>query len=117
MTGKELQKQLETADIEKVGQYMKMFDRILLCTLAVNTMPKEAILGTINIWEKVIKKTINSDVMSRTEFLESTPEGRRAKYDNEPDGEDLRLHFLKQCDIAKNVIYSNLAQQFEKDSD
>ena len=109
---RELQKMLDDADIQQVGQFMKMFDRILLYTLAVNTIPKEDLQGTLDLWERVIKKTIDVESKGRTEFLESTIMGRKAKYAKEPDGEEFRLHSLRQFDVAKSVILANLHQKF-----
>lgn len=110
MNAEELQEQLQDADMERIGKYMEMFDRILLYTVAVNTMPKEAIQGTVNVWEKVIKRGIDGEATKRTDFLQGTRDGRRARYEKQPDGETLRLNFLKQCGIAKNIILSNLSQ-------
>jgi len=110
MTGKELQKQLEDADMERIGKYTDMFDRILLYTLAVNSMPKAALEGTVDLWEKVVKRGIDGECSRRTDFLEGTRLGRRAKYEKQPDGESMRLEHLKQCAIAKNVIKSNMSQ-------
>jgi hypothetical protein len=108
MDGKELQEILKDSDIQFVGKYMKMFDRILLYTLAVNFLPEDAINGTVNLWDKVIKNGINQEVNVRNEFMENTPAGRDAKYHSEPDGETLRLHSVKQWKIARNIIISNL---------
>ena len=116
--GNELQKQLEDADIENVGKFMKMFDRMLLYTIAVNFLPEEAIHGTVSLWDQVIKRGINDDAVSRTEFMESTRPGRLALYKNEPDGEEIRLHFLKQWELARKVILSNLSKdQFRPGTD
>ncbi len=115
MTGEELQEQLQNADVERIGKYMEMFDRILLYTVAVNTMPKEALQGTVKLWEKVIKRGIDGESKKRTNFLQGTRKGRRARYEKQPDGEALRLNFLKQCGIAKNVILSNLSQNKDDD--
>lgn len=101
----------------RVGNYMKMFDRILLYNIAVNSMPPEALQETLNIWEKVIKRGINEESASRSEFLESSRQGRKAKYRSEPDGEDLLLNLLEQYEIAKEVIQSNLKKPFETDDD
>lgn len=115
MDGKEIQKKLNqsTTDVLRVGNYMKMFDRILLYNIAVNSMPPEALQETLNIWEKVIKRGINEESSSRNKFLESSRQGRKAKYRNEPDGEDLMLTLLEQYEIAKEVIQSNLKRTIE----
>ena len=112
MNGKELQKKLNkpTTDMPRVANYMKMFDRVLLYNIAVNAMPKEALEETINIWEKTVKRGINDEAANRNEFLESSRSGRKAKYCQEPDGEDIMLNLLHQCNIAKEVIQANLKQ-------
>lgn len=117
MTGKDLQKHLKDADIAQVGKFMSMFDRMLLYTIAVNFLPVEAIKGTVNLWDIVIKKGIDQDASGRTKFLEGTPEGRLAKYRNEPDGEEIRLHCLKQLQIAHSIITANLDKSQLKDDD
>jgi len=119
MGSREIQKKLNksTTDVMRVGNYMKMFDRILLYNIAVNSMPPEALQETLNIWEKVIKRGINEESASRSEFLESSRQGRKAKYRSEPDGEDLLLNLLEQYEIAKEVIQSNLKKPFETDDD
>jgi len=117
MNSKELNELLKDSDIQQVGQYMKQFDRMLLYTIAVNSMPKTAVNKTIALWEKVVKRNIDSDAKNRTLFLESTIEGRRAKYNDEPDGETLRIHCLKQLDIAKEVVSSNLFQQIDGETE
>ena len=115
MEAKEIQEMLKDSDIQYVGKYMKMFDRILLYTLAVNFLPEDAIKGTLNLWDKVIRSGINQEVNMRNEFLEGTKEGRLAKYSNEPDGETLRLYSMKQLKIAKDIISSNLKKPEEMD--
>jgi len=107
----ELESELEAADMDSVGKFMKMFDRMLLYTLAVNFLPEEAIRGTVDLWDTVIKKNINDDSVNRTEFLESTKPGRLALYKNEPDGEDVRMHFLQQWKTARKVIVANLSKE------
>ena len=107
-SGKELNARLQEADIQQVGQYMKMFDRMLLYSLASHAMSKEELESVINLWIKITKKNIDSDSNKRTIFLEGTIEGRKAKYAQEPDGEELRLHCLKQLDLTQDIIRSNL---------
>jgi len=116
MTGKDLIKQINEADVEKIGQYMKIFDRILLYTIAVNSIPKEALDETFKLWDHIVKNGIDEDANKRTDFMESY-EGRKSKYQKEPDGEDLRLFCLKQYEIARNIIKSNLSQKEKKDDD
>jgi len=119
MDSKDIQKKLNssTTDIMRVGNYMKMFDRILLYNIAVNSMPPEALQETLNIWEKVIKRGINEESANRNKFLESSRQGRKAKYRNEPDGEDLMLNLLEQYEIAREVIQSNLKKPFDEEDD
>jgi hypothetical protein len=109
VNGKELIKQINEADVDKVGQYMKIFDRILLYTIAVNSVPKESLDATVKLWETVVKKGIDEDAKLRTNFMESY-QGRKSKYQKEPDGEELRLYCLKQYELAKDIIKSNLTK-------
>ncbi len=106
--GKQLNERLKDADIQQVNQYLKMFDRMLLYSLSAHIMSKESLENTIALWSKVVKKNINTDSNTRTIFLEETTEGRKAKYAHEPDGEELRLHCLKQFDLAQDIVRSNL---------
>lgn len=99
---------VENADHERVESYMRVFDRVLLYTIASKLIPKEAVAFSIENWDTIIKKGINLDTTKRTNFLEDTIIGRAAKLRNEPDGEEFRLHCLKQHEIAKSVIESNL---------
>ncbi len=111
MTPKELKNQVAShSDHDKLDSYIKMYDRILLYTLAANLMPKESVDETIHLWEQVIKKTIDGDATLRTKFMESTPTGRIAKLREEPDGEDLRLHSIKTWKLAKNIISANMSR-------
>ncbi|KKM97169.1 hypothetical protein LCGC14_1170730 [marine sediment metagenome] len=113
----DLQKRIEQADMDSVGKFMKIFDKMLLYTIAVNFLPQEAIHGTVDLWDKVIKKGINEDAISRTKFLESTQPGRMALYREEPDGEDIRLHFLEQWKLAREVILENLSKGASEEDD
>lgn len=106
----ELQQMIRQADPVLMENYMRIFERILLFNIAANMMPTEVIEGSVNLWDKVIKKAINSDASRRTEFLEGTQEGRLAKLQKEPDGEDLRQHCLEQQKITRNVIVANLTR-------
>lgn len=110
MDNKEILKILKEADHERVEGYMHMFDRVLLYTLAANTMPEEALRGTIDLWNKVVKKTIDLDANRQTNFLEGTISGRTAKFKRMPDGEEIRLRHLRQWKIAKDIISANLHQ-------
>ncbi len=110
MKNEELQQLLEKADPQLMESYMRMFERILLYNMATAIMPPEAIEGSVDLWDKVVKKAINSDASKRTDFLEGSPDGRMAKLEKEPDGEDLRHHCLEQHRIARSVIVANLGQ-------
>jgi len=94
--------------MERVNGYMQMFDRILLYTLAKNTIPQEIIDETIDLWNLAVRKGIDMDASNRTQFLESTQAGRVAKLQKEPDGESVRLHNTHQLKIAQEIISSNL---------
>lgn len=111
MDSKAIIKNIQSADAERIEAFLRMFDRILLYTIAANSMPNDMLNATISLWEQVVKKSIDIDANKRTTFLESTPTGRAMKLNEEPDGEDLRLHWLKQWDIAKSVITSNLLKR------
>ncbi len=115
---KELQKMMEdNIGHNRLQEYVHVFDRILLYTLAVNTMPSEFINNTIKIWDEAIKKSINLDATARTEILESTPLGRVIKLREEEDGETVRLRNLEQWKAAKDIIMSNLNREDEETSD
>ena len=116
MDNKEILKILKEADHDRVESYMHMFDRVLLYTLAANTMPEEVLRGTIQLWDKVVKRTIDLDAGRQTEFLEGTISGRTAKFKRMPDGEEIRLRHLRQWKIAKDIISANL-HQHQIDSD
>ena len=84
---KEIQQELSDVNQERLETYMRMFDRILLYTIAANMVPAEVIQQTIHIWATTIKKIIDSDATGRTQFLEATVQGRIAKLHKEADGE------------------------------
>lgn len=105
---KDLQDLVETADHERVEAYMTVLDRILLYRLANKLMPTEDLAQSVNLWSIIIKKGIDMDVVKRTNFLEDTTLGRATKFQKEMDGEEYRLHCLKQLDIAKQVLEHNI---------
>lgn len=80
-------------------------------------MPPEILDNMIDKWAQTIKSTIDAEARHRTHFLESTPQGRLAKKQQQPDGEDLRLLFLKTLDTAKQIVARNLQRNDEDDSD
>ena len=104
----EMYKRIAEADSERLSGYIDMFDRLLLYNLAAGSMPPEIIDELIIKWAQTIKTTINTEVVARTHFLESTPQGRLAKKQQQPDGEDLRLLFLDTLDTAKAIVARNL---------
>lgn len=104
---KKIQEEVANSDAERIEVYLKMLDRILLHTLVANTMPKEVLTDVIDLWDKVIKKGIDMESSRKTNFLESTSLGRLAKYKGEGDGEEHRLHCLKQMEVAKKIINNN----------
>ena len=110
MTPQELQQQLSHVNPEKLEAYMKMYDRILLYTIASNIMSRESIGQTIHMWDQVIKKGIDIDATQRTNFLESTPPGRMSKIKKEHDGEDIRLEGLNTWIVARNLISANISR-------
>ncbi len=111
-----IRKKISEADPERLSGYIDMFDRLLLYNLAVGTMPPEIIDDMIKKWARTIKSTIDTEAQHRTRFLESTPQGRLAKKQNQPDGEDLRILFLNTLSTAKQIVTRNL-QQNEDDVD
>lgn len=107
MSKKPIKTKLNT-DQERVEGYLRMLDRILLYNMAVNSMPPEALQSIVKLWDKVVLKSIDLDASLRTHFMEATKMGRAAKFQDEPDGEDLRLHCLDQWKFAKSVVETNL---------
>lgn len=112
---KNMHKKISEADPDRLNGYIGMFDRLLLYNLAVGTMPSEVLDDMIDKWTQTIKETIDTEAQHRTHFLESTPQGRLAKKQNQPDGEDLRLLFSETLDTAKQIVARNL--QRNEDSD
>ena len=111
-----MRKKISEADPERLNGYIDMFDRLLLYNLAVGSMPPEILDEMIKKWVQTIKSTINTEVVHRTHFLESTPQGRLAKKQKQPDGENLRLLFLETLSTAKQIVARNL-QRNEDDDD
>ena len=101
MKNNSLQKKINNADPERLSAYIGMFDKFLLYTFAANALPREVINDLLKNWETNVKKTIDQESSLRTEFLESTLQGRLAKKQKQPDGEAMRLHFLETLNTAK----------------
>lgn len=114
---KKIHESIAKSDPERLNGYIGMLDKILLYTLVVNAMPKELIEDTINKWEKTIKTSIDMESCRRTNFLESTPQGRLEKQKERPDGEDLRLLYLETLNTAKQLVAKNLSQNEDDEFD
>ncbi len=114
---KNIHEKISQADPDRLSGYIDMFDRLLLYNLAAGSMPPEILDEMIEKWARTIKDTINTEAQHRTHFLESTPQGRLAKKQQQPDGEDLRLLFLGTLDTAKQIVTRNLQRNDEDDSD
>lgn len=71
-------------------------------------MPPDVIKTIVRNWEKTVKSTISVEANMRTEYLETTPQGRHARRLKHPDGEELRMHYLNTLDVAKNIITLNV---------
>jgi hypothetical protein len=108
MDAKELQERMKEADFDQVEKMMRLFDRVLLYNLAVHSMPDEFLEKAVELWDKIVKMGIDRDASVRTDILESTVAGRRAKFGQMADGEKVRLEGLKQWQIARDIITSNL---------
>ncbi len=104
----EIQQAIAKADPERLNGYIEMFDRLLLYDLAVISLPRERLEFMMGKWEELIKYAINTESCLRTDFLESTPQGRIAKMEKQPDGEEMRLLFLHTLNTAKTIIAKNL---------
>jgi hypothetical protein len=113
---KSMHSKISESDPDRLNSYIGMFDRLLLYNLAAGTMPAEIIDEMIEKWAQTIKSTIDTEAQHRTHFLESTPQGRLAKKQDQPDGEDIRLLFLETLDTAKQIVTRNL-QRDEDDFD
>ncbi len=113
----DLHKRIAEADGERLHGYIEMFDRLLLYNMAIGILPPEHISEIITRWEQAMKMTINSESKLRTHFLESTPQGRIAKKQKQPDGEDLRLLFLNTLDTAKQMVTRNLKRDQDDEVD
>lgn len=110
-----MRKKISEADPERLNGYIDMFDRLLLYNLAVGTMPSGILDEMIEKWARAVKTTIDTEAKHRTHFLESTPQGRLAKKQQQPDGEDIRLLFLNTLDTAKQIVTRNLQRDEDED--
>jgi len=107
---KQIQKMLSDAPPTAVEAYLRLFDRVLLHSLAVRMLGEEEKEQVLNIWSKAVLKSIDLESSQRTEFMESTPSGRAAKYNEEPDGEAIRLAYLKAYDAVKFIVKNQISQ-------
>ena len=103
-----MHKRISEADPERLNGYIGMFDRLLLYNLAVGSVSPEILDEMIKKWAQTIKTTIDTEAQHRTHFLESPPQGRLAKKQDQPDGEALRLLFLETLSTAKQIVSHNL---------
>lgn len=104
-----LLQEVTSVNPDRIESYMRIFDRMLLYTLATNLAPKEVLFQTLDFCDKVVRRGINIESQYRTNYLESTPQGRVSKLQNEPDGEELRLESLRTWNLAKRIIDANLS--------
>ena len=104
----DLQQKISESDTEHLSGYIDMFDRLLLYTMAMNSTPSEVIDELLEKWEETIKYTINAEAQMRTDFMQSTPQGRLACKQDQPDGEALRLLYLNTLNAAKEIVSKNL---------
>lgn len=115
MEKSDIHKRISQADPERLSGYIDMFDRLLLYNVAAATIPPKAIGGILEKWEGAIKSIIDNESQLRTNFLESTPQGRLARKQNQPDGEAMRLLFLSTLSTAKEIVSRNLQRDNEGD--
>jgi len=112
-----MQKRIQSADPERLVSYINMLDKFLLYTLVANSFPQEIISDIVSKWELAVKKTIDQEANSRTQFMENTLGGRLAKKQNEPDGEAIRLNFLDILLTAKMIVSKNLSLNQDSNED
>lgn len=113
----EIKQMLERANYQKVEEYLKILDRILIYNIAVSIIPSEQLDEILGLWSKILKKHVNLDAESRTSMLEGTNIGRLAKVQDVWDGEKLRLYLLDQIEIAKKIAVSNLKHKKQDEDD
>lgn len=99
---------LADAPSTAVEAYMRLFDRLLLHCIAAQTLSKSDKKSVMSLWNKAVLRSIDAESTQRTDFMESTSLGRMAKYHEEPDGEDIRLTYLKAHHAAKTMIQHSI---------
>jgi len=107
---KELISKAQNVDQTRLDAYMRMFDRVLLFIVAAKTMQREELNRAMDTWDMLVRRSIDSDVQSRTNILEGTPMGRVAKLKQEEDGEEYRLDSLEILGIAHGLISRKLKE-------
>ena len=113
---KELFKKIAEVNPERLEAYHRMFDRILLYTIAVNTIPSEHIEKIIKNADTIVKKTIDIDSNKLQTILHGTKEGRLARIKEQKDqydGESVRLEYIKVWELVKEIVRGNLKQPEE----
>ena len=106
---------------ERLEAYHRMFDRILLYTLASNVIPQDRIDHIIKLADRIVKKTIDTDSNKQTNYLHGSKDGRQTRMesqinDNEYDGEALRLDYLKTWALVKDIVKGNMQRPLDNDS-
>jgi len=103
-----MMERISKADPKQLEGFIRMFDRVLLYSMASSMFDDDQIEACIGSWTKLIKNIINEDAKRQTELLEGSPSGRLAKYMNQPDGEDVRLWSLRTHKLAEDIIRGNI---------
>jgi hypothetical protein len=106
----ELNDKVQGVDQGQLKFYMDMLDRFLLYNLVAMNLPKEAVCRIIESWTRSVKQSIDVETRMRTDFLESTQEGRAAKFKQVPDGEAFRLDSLKTLKVARELAEQQLVK-------
>ncbi len=117
MNIEEINKRIAECNPERLVAYQNIFDKLLLFSIASSLLSTQEIEKVINFADTVIKKTINSDSIARTTYQQETKAGRLARMENDPDGEDIRLEYLKTWNLAKELIRFNLVSKKKDDLD
>ena len=115
MEAQDLLDRIAEIDPERLEAYHRMFDRILLYTIASNIIPPDRVDRIIQVADKIIKKTIDIDSNKQTTFLHDSKDGRSARLessliDHKYDGEALRLDYLKTWTLVKDIVKANMVK-------
>lgn len=117
MNIEEINKRIAECNPERLVAYQNIFDKLLLFSIASSLLSTQEIEKVIDFADTVIKKTINTDSVARTAYQQETKAGRLARMENDPDGEDIRLEYLKTWNLAKELIRFNLVSKKKDDLD